>query len=70
LACIDNQVTSPAVDSLDIPPTQSTPYDVSKTNALSIPRTTAQVLNVVYAGGNCSGGFYPDGMNGTIICQS
>jgi hypothetical protein len=69
LACIDNDVTSPAVDSLDIPPTQKTPYDVTSTNALSIPRTTAQVLNIVYHGGQCSGGFYPDGMNGTIICQ-
>lgn len=70
LACIDNQVTSPAVDSLDVPPTQQTPYDVSSSNALSIPRTTAQVLNIVYHGGHCSGGFYPDGMNGTIVCQS
>ena len=70
LACIDNQVTSPAVDSLDIPPTQPTPYDVTSSNALSIPRTTAQVLNVVYHGGQCSGGFYPDGMNGVIVCQS
>jgi hypothetical protein len=70
LACIDNGVTSPAVDSFDIPPTQSTPYDVTSSNALSIPRSTAQVLNIVYAGGNCSGGFYPDGMNGVIICQS
>lgn len=69
LACIDNQVVSPAVDSLDIPPTQSNPYDVDK-NALSIPRTTSQVLNIVYAGGTCSGGFYPDGMNGTIKCKS
>lgn len=69
LACIDNQVTSPAVDSLDIPPTQQAPYDVDK-NALSIPRTASQVLNIVYAGGTCSGGFYPDGMNGTITCKS
>ena len=69
LACIDNGVTSPAVDSLDIPPTQQHPYDVNK-NALSIPRTTSQVLNIVYHGGQCSGGFYPDGMNGTIVCQS
>lgn len=68
LECILNGVTSPAVDSLDIPPTQSTPYDVDK-NALSIPRTTGQVLNIVYGGGKCSGGFYPDGMNGTIKCQ-
>jgi hypothetical protein len=70
LACIDNQVSSPAVDSLDVPPTQPTPYDVTSGTALSIPRTTAQVLNIVYAGGNCSGGFYPDGMNGVITCQS
>jgi hypothetical protein len=69
LTCILNDVTSPAVDSYDIPPTQQAPYDVDK-NALSIPRTTSQVLNIVYAGGTCSGGFYPDGMNGTIICKS
>jgi hypothetical protein len=68
LECIERGVVSPAVDSLDVPPTRKTPYDVDK-NSLSIPRTTAQVLNIVYAGGNCSGGFYPDGMNGTIICQ-
>lgn len=70
LACIENGVTSPAVDSRDIPPTHSTPYDVTASTALSIPRTTAEVLNIVYGGGNCSGGFYPDGMNGTIVCQS
>jgi hypothetical protein len=69
-ACITWGVTSPAVDSFDIPPTTSNPYDVTSSNALSIPRTTAQVLNVVYAGGNCTGGFYPNGMNGVIICQS
>jgi hypothetical protein len=64
-----SDVTSPAVDSLDVPPTTSTPYDVDK-NALSIPRTPSQVLNIVYAGGKCSGGFYPDGMNDAIVCQS
>lgn len=69
LSCIQNGVTSPAVDSLDVPPTTQMPYDVNS-NALSIPRTPAQVLNIVYAGGNCSGGFYPDGMNGAIVCQS
>ncbi len=68
-ACIMSDVTSPAVDSLDVPPTTSTPYDVDK-NALSIPRTPSQVLNIVYAGGKCSGGFYPDGMNDAIVCQS
>jgi len=68
LSCIQNGVTSPAVDSLDVPPTTQMPYDVGS-NALSIPRTTSQVLNIVYAGGSCSGGFYPQGMNGTIRCQ-
>ncbi len=70
VVCIMNGVTSPAVDSLDMPPTPSVPYDVDSTTALSIPRTTSQVLNIVYAGGKCSGGFYPSGMNGGIVCQS
>jgi hypothetical protein len=68
LECIQRMVSSPAVDSLDVPPTSKAPYDVDK-NALSVPRTTSQVLNIVYAGGSCSGGFYPSGMNGTIVCQ-
>src|ERR1700677_2420888 len=67
-ACIMNGVSSPAVDKLDIPPTPSHFYDVNS-EALSIPRTPAEVLNIVYAGGKCSGGFYPDGMNGVIVCQ-
>lgn len=67
--CIMNGVSSPAVDSLDVPPTASHPFDVNS-NAMSIPRTFAQVLNIVYHGGNCSGGFYPDGMNGSIVCRS
>lgn len=68
-ACISGGVASPAVDSLDVPPTSSAVYDINK-NALSIPRTPSQVLNIVYHGGHCSGGFYPDGMNGSIVCQS
>jgi hypothetical protein len=48
--------------------TAKTLYDVDK-NSLSIPRTTSQVLNIVYGGGRCSGGFFPNGMNGTIVCQ-
>jgi hypothetical protein len=69
LACIWNGVSSPAVDTLDVPPNEQTPYDVDN-NGLSIPRTTWQVLNIVYHGGQCSGGFYPQGMNGVITCQS
>jgi hypothetical protein len=68
LGCIMTGVTSPAVDALDVPPTSSKPFDVNG-NALAIPRTTSQVLNIVYAGGTSSGGFYPDGMNGVIVSQ-
>ncbi len=67
--CIMKGAHSPAVDSHDVPPTPNTPFFVDK-NGLSIPRTTSQVLNIVYGGGRCSGGFYPDGMNGEIVCQS
>ena len=69
LACIMDGIESPAVDSLDVPPTTKTPYDVTSSTALSIPRTFAQVLNIVYGGGKCSGGFFPDGVNGTIVCR-
>jgi hypothetical protein len=69
MACVWYGVDSPAVDSLDVPPTSSTPFDVDS-NGLSIPRTTSQVLKIVYGGGDCAGGFYPDGMNGKIICAS
>jgi hypothetical protein len=36
---------------------------------MRIPRTPSEVLNIVYAGGSSSGGFYPNGMNGTITMQ-
>jgi hypothetical protein len=68
LGCIMNNVTSPAVDAHDIPPTSKNLYDVDS-NALAIPRTPSEVLNIVYAGGSSSGGFYPNGMNGTITMQ-
>ena len=66
--CINKGITCPSVDSRDVPPTTANPYDVDA-NALSIPRTTSQVLNIVYAGGSSSGGFYPEGMNGNIARQ-
>lgn len=69
IGCVWNGVTSPAVDSRDVPPTNNHPYAVDS-KGLSIARTTSQVLNIVYAGGRCSGGFYPNGMNGTIVCRS
>jgi hypothetical protein len=69
LGCIMTGTASPAVDAKDLPPSAANPFDVDK-NGMSIPRTTSQVLNIVYGGGRCAGGFYPNGMNGTIVCQS
>jgi hypothetical protein len=53
------------LDSLDVPPNPGHPFDVDP-SALSIPRTTSQVLKLVYGGGSSSGGFFPNGLNGTI----
>jgi hypothetical protein len=66
--CIARGVQSPAVDSKDVPPHANAVF-FTDNKGLSIPRTTSQVLNIVYHGGKCSGGFYPDGMNGNIACQ-
>jgi hypothetical protein len=68
LACIMDNVSSPAVDSQDIPPTTSHPFDLNS-DALAIPRTPSEVLKIVYGGGTSSGGFYPDGMNGAITSR-
>ena len=35
-------------------------------NGLSPARTTSEVLRIVYGGNSASGGFFPDGVNGTI----
>ena len=35
-------------------------------NGLSPARTASEVLKIVYAGGSSRGGFFPDGVNGTI----
>ncbi|WP_109486537.1 ferritin-like domain-containing protein [Occallatibacter savannae] len=66
--CVGNGVGSPAVDSIDIPPTRQAIFDLN-TKALAIPRTPSQVLNIVYAGGRSMGGFFPNGMNGGITTQ-
>ena len=69
LACVMKGVVSPAVDALDIAPTAKTLMNVDQ-NGLSIPRTPSQVLSIAYLGGRCAGGFFPNGMNGTIVCRS
>jgi hypothetical protein len=72
LASMDN-----ATDSMDVPtsalnPATNTNSYFCDTKALAIVRTPAQVLDIVYANksgsaGVTSGGFYPNGMNGTIV---
>jgi hypothetical protein len=65
---IQMNITSAATDSMDVPPDSS--HYFCDTGALAIVRTPAQVLNIVYANtatGITSGGFYPNGMNGTIL---
>lgn len=69
MASIMNGVKAPALDASDVPPTSNSVFLVDK-HSLSIARTPAEVLKIVYAGGNCSGGFYPNGMNGVVTCQS
>lgn len=62
---ISREMATTKVDSKDVTPSQSNPFDVDS-NALSIPRSASEVLNIVYGGGSHSGGFYPNGMNGNI----
>ena len=67
--CIAKGITSAAVDSSDIPPTLATVFNTNS-NGLNAVRTPSQVLQIVYAApgqtGVSSGGFYPNGMNGSI----
>lgn len=68
LNIIQMGITSSATDSQDVPPTTSA-YFCEK-GALAIVRTPQQVLNIVYANtaaGVTKGGFFPNGMNGTIV---
>jgi hypothetical protein len=61
-------LTSSATDSMDVPPTTAA-YFCEK-NGLAIVRTPQEVLNIVFANtstGVISGGFYPNGVNGTIV---
>lgn len=64
-ACIYWGVASPAVDGSDVSPTPAKPFSVDGMS-LAIARSTSQVLNIVYHGGAHSGGFFPQGLNGTI----
>ncbi len=68
--CITLSVASPAVDSLDLPPTSTAVFNTSPTNGLYTTRTTSQVLGIVYGAagqtGISKGGFFPNGLNGNL----
>ena len=57
----------PAVDAKDVLPLGSPNGQLFFVdgNALSVPRTTSEVLKIVLAGGDQRGGFFPDGVNGS-----
>ena len=64
-----NVPTTP-LDSLDkLPPPSGVQYFETDPQALAVVRTTSQVLAIVYhnsTAGTTMGGFFPDGVNGTI----
>lgn len=64
------QIRVPYVDSRDVPPPPAgSSFFAVDSNALAIVRTPSQVLSIVYANntaGTSSGGFFPNGLNGTI----
>lgn len=64
----DNRLQVPQVDAKAIP-TFGLPAGrlfFVDGNGLSPARTASEVLKIVYAGGSNRGGFFPDGVNGTI----
>jgi hypothetical protein len=69
LLASDNKLQVPQVDASAIPtfPLENGRLFFVDGNGLSPARTTAQVLSIVYAGGRRNGGFFPDGVNGTIV---
>jgi hypothetical protein len=79
LATIRLGTTSPAADSLDMPPTMAQIFGTSNSTGLYPVRTISQVLGIVYgvyattpyatapAAGITSGGFFPNGFNGSIF---
>lgn len=68
--CISLGVASPAVDSQDQPPTATQIFNTSNTTGLTPVRTVSQVLQIVYGAvgstGISKGGFFPNGLNGSL----
>lgn len=71
LKVIDTGISStqPKLDSLDVPPASPNAFFTVDASGLAIARTPSQVLMIVYATtstGVSAGGFFPNGVNGTI----
>ena len=70
LLIAENNVASPAIDKLDVPPPPAGGYYFTvDSNALAVVRTPSQVLAIAYNSsvpGTAGGGFFPAGMNGAI----
>lgn len=67
------QAPTITVDAIDIaPPPTGRKFISGDSNGLSIIRTPGQVLNIVFGGkaNASSGGFFPNGVNGTINMSS
>ena len=68
--CIVLGVTSPAVDSQDQSPSATQIFNTSNTTGLNPVRTVSQVLQIVYGSvgstGVTKGGYFPNGLNGTL----
>jgi hypothetical protein len=67
--CIQLATAPFSTDAEDIPPSDPSHYFPTDANGLALIRTPSQVLMIVYhntATGITSGGFFPNGVNGTI----
>lgn len=62
---VDMGIQVPNADGKSVPPTPQTPFFVDQMG-FTIPRSAQEVLNIVYHGGQHSGGFFPNGLNGNI----
>ncbi len=69
LICAGLNIPTFALDSMDFPPPPTGKQYFDDNNALTVVRTTSEVLAIVYhnsAKGTMKGGFFPNGVNGPI----
>lgn len=66
LLAISHGVEGPAFDDLDIPPTKEHPFSTDPDRGMTVTRDARQILRIIYGGKPGRGGFYPQGLNGTV----